>query len=111
MERSRVPLYMGHQVKSYFDNGGIRVSKYGTKRYQDFSILSFHPREETRGLNVYLVMLIHSHCRGSINITISGPKSKPLNQVNKIKIIWVNKILDFSKVPRSEFQEYRVYKY
>lgn len=53
MERSRVPLYMGHQVKSYFDNGGIRVSKYGTKRYQDFSILSFHPREETRGLNVY----------------------------------------------------------
>lgn len=107
MERSRVPLYMGHQVKSYFDNGGIRVSKYGTKRYQDFSILSFHPKEETRGL----VMLIHSLCRGSINITISGPKSKPLNQVNKIKIIWVNKILDFSKVPRSEFQEYRVYKY
>lgn len=49
MERSRVPLYMGHQVKSYFDNGGIRVSKYGTKRYQDFSILSFHPREETSG--------------------------------------------------------------
>lgn len=49
MERSRVPLYMGHQVKSYFDNGGIRVSKYGTKRYQDFSILPFHPREETRG--------------------------------------------------------------
>lgn len=57
------------------------------------------------------IELIHSLCRESINIMISGPKSKPLNQVNKIKIIWVNKNLDFSKVPRSEFQENRVYKY
>lgn len=37
---------------------------------------------------------------------ISGFKFKFLNQVNKIKIIWVYKILDFLKVFCSEFQEY-----